>query len=621
MISVRIKDTGRVLDTTGNITFTFQQADVGDITTINSSYSWTIRFPKTPTNNAVFKLLGISGSDSLVPYTRTVCEILENGVMIEPNGNLIITEVTDKEYKGHIKAGIIDFLQALANDNISDVIDLSSLAHLNTPVNIIDSFTADLPYKYIVAYYNGQLLADEAGLSNLNPFALVPCIDVKYLWDKIFQKYGWTYSGLDLTGLWMTYPNAIGYDTQGAVEVVDGDYTYKYKYVYNVPFNTPIVAEPITINSIDTNFFEAHPNEPGVFICKQTGNYNIKAKFCATKYFYLSGVSHDVGKASWRVIVSSQTVEGEIDNCDDEWDLDYTIFEGDTVRLVYTFSDLTTYIITEGGFLTIETRGVQPVDFSEAFIKLKVKDYFKEILIRNARIPFTDVENKHITLKSVDELLLQSPVVDWSEKYVRRRSVKYSYKNYARHNWLKHKYNDANESWADGDLVVHNENLDSEKTLYQSFSYAPEQGLVEYVSSDGAFYVQNFRMFDVEVQVDENDDLIANYKQLKDRYYFIREKQVEANIYVLFNLATEFPVAIYSENLADITQMHYQNMTQLINNAQIIEVDLLINVNDIAQLDFFRRYYFEQEKAIFIMNKLTYKGGGVSTAEFIKINS
>ena len=99
--------------------------------------------------------------------------------------------------------------------------------------------------------------------------------------------------------------------------------------------------------------------------------------------------------------------------------MDYTRFEGDTVKLVYTFSDLTTYIVTEGGFLTIETRGVQPVDFSAAFIKLKVKDYFKEILIRNARIPFTDVENKHITFKSIDELLFQSPVVDWSDKYVR----------------------------------------------------------------------------------------------------------------------------------------------------------------------------------------------------------
>ena len=61
MISVRIKETGRVLDTTGNITFTFQQSDIGDVTAINSSYSWTIRFPKTPTNNDIFKLLGNCG--------------------------------------------------------------------------------------------------------------------------------------------------------------------------------------------------------------------------------------------------------------------------------------------------------------------------------------------------------------------------------------------------------------------------------------------------------------------------------------------------------------------------------------------------------------------------------
>src|SRR5690606_5771588 len=117
-------------------------ADVGDITTANSSYTWQLKFPKSPKNTQIFQGLGIAGSNSQMPYQKIVCQILDNGIMIEPNGNLIIT-ATENEYVGHVKAGIIDFLQDISNDLISNVIDLSSLTHLNTVNNIIDSFTAD----------------------------------------------------------------------------------------------------------------------------------------------------------------------------------------------------------------------------------------------------------------------------------------------------------------------------------------------------------------------------------------------------------------------------------------------------------------------------------------------
>jgi len=619
VVTVRINSNGREIDVKGDVVYVKQNNDIGNITTVNSSFSWNLSFPKTPNNIRNFDMLGIPGSSSLIPYTKIECQILDNGLPIETNGNLIITSSLGSEYKGHVKAGIIDFIQDISTDNISDVIDLSSLTHINTPTNIINSFTAGLPYKYVVAYYNGQLLANSSGVTNLNPFALVPSIDVKYLWDKIFEHYGWTYTGqMPFEDVFMTYPNAIGYDSDGAISALESTYN-----AVNVPYNneppgTRIIATQNTIGVIDNDYLVQI--QPGVFQVQESGNYNIKAKFNAIVFRNYFGNNIPIDTVKWQVFISG-LYDPIYSSYDDELDFGRTM-EAGTLIYIHFFSPRFPYSFfqIEEGYLDIETRGVQQVDFSEAFIKIKVKDFFKEVLIRGSLIPFVNVEEKRITFKTLDEMLT-APATDWSKKYVSRKEEKYVYNSYAQQNILKHKYNEENQDYANGVLVVDNQNQPESKDLYSSFTYAPEEGVVEYVSNVGVYYVQNFRMFDLEVQVDEDDQLIGNYKQLKDRFYFIKTEQKNEHIRVLGDLATSFPVAVYSENFSDIVSERYSNIWQLINNAKILTIELNLNKADIVNLQFFQRYYFEQEKAYFLLNKLTWKSGNITTAEFVKINS
>lgn len=617
MVTVRINSTGENIDVQGQVTYVKQVSDIADVTKANSSFTWQLTFPKTPTNVKAFQMLGIAGTSSTTPYDKIICQILDNGMLIEPNGNLIITETTEKEYKGNVKAGIIDFLQDISNDNIADVIDLSTLGHLNTPTNIIDSFTADLPYKYIVAYYNGQQLADISGKTNLLPFALVPSIDVKYLWDKIFEHYGWTYEGnFSLDDIWMTYPNAIGYSSDEAITALDA--TVPQHIVQN-PSSPPYQlfnVENINVNTIDPQFVQVQPNG-FVFSIQETGNYNIRASLKGSVYLYFGGAPVKVSEIKWKVIVGGQFEPIFFDSGEE---IDFPIFAdaGTPIYIVfYTPFHPFSYFNIEEGFLEIETRGIQQIDFSEALIKIKVKDFFKEIMIRNALTPFVDVENKSIRFRTLDERL-NANVINWTDKYVERKSEKYVYESYAQDNILKHKYNEPNVDYGDGVIVVGNENQPAEKPLYSSFTYAPEENLVVI---NETYNVQNFRMFDVEVEVDENDDLIANYKQLKDRFYFIRSQQFEDDIYVLGVLATEFPLAVYSEVFADIVDDKFMNIGQLINNAKILTIELALSKADVVGLNFYRRYYFEQEKAYFLLNNLTWKSGDICTGEFVKINS
>lgn len=616
MVTVRIVESGESLDVSGKVTYVKKVSDIGDITKANSSFSWQITFPKTPNNVKIFRGLGISGSSSRIPYQKIVCQILDNGVVIEPNGNLIITESTEKEYKGHVKAGIIDFLQDVSNDKISDIVDLSDLGHLNTSSNIINTFYNDLPYKYIVADYNGQKLTDIVGVTNLNPFALVPSINIKYLWDKIFDYYGWSYSGnFNISDIWMTYPNAIGYSDSEAATVLQVVYNQRS---YNV--NSPEVKPTdLTVSYINSDFFSRMPNPYSfAFLIEESGTYNIKASLSGVVLSALPFLPEL--PITWNVFIGGQYDPTAYESGEE---LEMPIFApaGTNIYIQvltngYPYPE--TVSITEG-WLSVETRGIQPIDFSEALIKIKVKDFFKEILFRNALNPFINVDDKHIIFRSLDERL-SAPALDWSKKYAGRQSEKYVYENYAQENLVKHKYNDENQDYADGVIVVDNENQPTEKTLYQSFSYAPEQTFEEIKTNLNTYNVQNFRMFDVEIEIDENGDMIADYKQLKDRFYFIKARTVNEQIYVGTDLATKFPLAEYSEVFANIIDTKFSNIGRVINDAKIVDIDLVLSKMDILNMLFHRLYYFEQEKGYFLLNQLTWKSGEISTGEFVKIN-
>ena len=73
----------------------------------------------------------------------------------------------------------------------------------------------------MIADYGGPILPDEppTTITNLNPFALMPCVSVKLLFDRLMAHYGWTYSGdLKIDDYWLSYPYAQSFDTANDVK-------------------------------------------------------------------------------------------------------------------------------------------------------------------------------------------------------------------------------------------------------------------------------------------------------------------------------------------------------------------------------------------------------------------
>ena len=72
------------------------------------------------------------------------------------------------------------------------------------------------------------------------------------------------------------------------------------------------------------------------------------------------------------------------------------------------------------------------------------------------------------------EQLEYPETVDWSDKFIEKKSEKYTYGSYARQNWFRYKYNEKDDHHHDGSIDINNENLKEGKDAIKSKIYSPE---------------------------------------------------------------------------------------------------------------------------------------------------
>lgn len=218
---------------------------------------------------------------------------------------------------------------------------------------------------------------------------------------------------------------------------------------------------------------------------------------------------------------------------------------------------------------------------------------------------------------------LDAPAIDFSDKYIKRKKESYLYNTYAKNNLLKHKYDIEGDDYDDGNLIVNNANLESEKTLFQGNTFAPLDEFVTYNGVVNAEYeVTNFKMFEIDIKEDTaTGDLIAAYKPLKNRFYFMESEQRADSIRILGVLQVGFPIAkINAVSYKSIVGLKYQKISQLIERTKVHEIELALAPFHIATLDLKKRYYFTQEHAYYLLNNVRYVSGNKSIGEFILIS-
>jgi len=636
--------------------YSIQVHDLASVESVNASYTTSFKLPKTKRNVEIFKSLGLAGAVSNIPYKKTSARLVVDGVTLISDGWLRINSTDKDTYNVNIENGILDFFASIANKNIGEEVELKELDHEKNIDAVLSSFDNSKPYLYVVADYNGLSKITRQNVDYLNADYLTPSAKVSWLWTKIFSTFGYTYSGSifeteDFTKLYMTYPKspAVKSDDQEEIEpilIATVNQTTRKDYMtedwddWYIQVPLPVVLAP---NSGATKINEFY------FTVQESGTYRFTNEgfvgWDEYNWEHPTDQNDPRRKDRQNLVLkldsfysetsSSAYIVAEHLGTPNTGYFDIPLKAGERVGFRYYLRDSNLsnwgldHIEVHSIKLKIEQVSKSQISFSEELTKFSVTDFFKEILWRFGLTPFINNETKNIHFLTLNERLNSTQVVDWSSKYISRNSEEYELGNYAQKNLFKHKYNDSNAKYNDGAITVINENLEESKDLVTSKVYTNDNSLTTIMTGLSESNVYPIWQQDVKEEKDDSGTtkIKIEYKELNDRYYFIKSKQVEQNIKIgsptfqIYTSSTSYPfVDSVDTTYRELTPKYYNQFEKIANNAILHTISLALTPLDIANIDLKALVYFKQESAYYLLNSLKYKPNGESEGEFIKIH-
>lgn len=619
------------------IKYTKQIADVFDIASVASSYSNTFTIPKLPNNTQILEGLGLVGDNSTIPYTKTKASYKKHGFDIIKDGWLNISETNDL-YKASIIDGMIDFFKAIENKTLGADLDLANFQHSKDLDTIVASFENDY-YTYIIADYQGKKLIKNVSDSSINVDYLIPCFNVKKLLELIFSTFGYTYESDELDdfidNLYITYPTPPVFeitdeDTVGTFE--KGNWTRvpsQVNGVYTVPAQRFWDSSSISAGEILADNWRYRIGESkGYRLNIRVESY---ARYQGFGVDTAEPMTIEITRNGTRVLAFMSDPLNEV-----EKDLDISLNAGDILevnffvilnRVGLAYLSEFHHNFMQFNVIKIDQGDVTP---SNAFANFKITDFFKELIYRTGLTPIPDNVLRNITFLPIANRIDTSNHIDWTDKYIGRKNETYLKDDYAQRNLFKMKYNGEAFNDNDGVILVNNQNIADEKTLVTSQFYSTISGTSLFPDLDNVnTETPIFPMWTQEVGVNDLDETIINYKELNNRFYFIR-KNIKTSE-VGWNLKSEaipgdetvFELPFGSAEdtlLGPLVAKNYSEYAKIFGNFRAHNIELALGLEDILSLDLTRPYYFKQEAQFYIMNKLIYQDGQRAVGEFVRIN-
>jgi hypothetical protein len=642
---------GKQMDLEPNavIAQTKQVNDVNRLENRQSNYTNTFSLPKTAHNVKVLDYMTIPGNTSSVPYIKNECSLYSStGECFVYKGWAVVTDA-GKTYSVAIVDGIVDLYKAIENKNLSELLDLSELTHNKSMQGILSTWENDLPYRYILADYNGNTgqtnTSDENPRPKVNIDYLVPSVKVSWLWQKIFKTFnndvqpaGSVFDTFNFKELWMTFPKGQTRDEDSDTSLLDSnDYNFiessdrlRLK-LYYCKFASTTIYNSAALSNIDNNSIHIKVLRPA--------SYRIRIRGKLYGHRYNNATPRDsqifVGKNcegwdAWDAINNRINVFGpEINNIPFGENFDFTssvfqLSQYDSLCFILTGSyNNDDYQIAENNpadQLHIEIFQVEGVnvDFTQALTDFSVKDFMNEIVHRFGLTMFKDKYSNRYEFLTLQEQLQTSNVVDWSNKFSKKVSESYLYGSYAQLNWFRYNYNDKESNHSDWFIQVRNLNLPDSRNVITSKIYSPERVPVTYLDQDTNVY----KLWNKEI----NDDSEVTYTPADKRYYFLRSVGKLQGI----ELVSEFfssQIAVYSyrENFsrlkfADILTDYYNPLRAILDNTIIVNAEIWLTDVDIISFDFKKLYYIDQLSNYFIVNKINnYISGKPTKVELLRV--
>lgn len=581
-----------------------------------SNLTNTFKLPKTPETQKAFALLGVTGNTSRVPYQLNEASLYSDiGEAFIYKGRAVVT-VTSQTYSVTIYDGNVDIYAAMENLKLSDI-DLPLLSHSKTILNVKNSLiNTSSKYRYMIADFGGRTKTFN-GFINID--YLCPFANVKYIWDQIFAKLGFTYecsafNTQEWLDLWLSYPKGTvkagdnpvvfnGTDPNGATSNFFLDFS-------NIISNTTITRAGSVSQSAGLVV-----NEAGTYTIKLVGSIGGGQIARAGSVINLCKNTSSTAPNSIPALeLFAVNTGGANINVSKKINLN----AGDIIHFAFLAGyDGVPSKIDDGIELTITKNNAAVVDFSDGFKDMTVRDFFSEILFKFGLTPIKDKYSNHYKFLTLDEITDVNNALDWSRKFEGVTEETYVYENYSQNNYFKYKYHNEGDVFFNSNLPIDNKNISVETTVIQSKMFAPSQmelgGLV-------------WKMYDREVK----DDGTVDYKNLTGRFFFATS--VRQNLFPSKRLSSEYETGRQSINFIYnpifkfqdwnyITSKYYGSIYRVLQDSKMIKARFNLKDKDIINIDLGRAIYVEQLSNYFVITKIDKYAdkGGSTGVEMIRV--
>jgi hypothetical protein len=603
---MELKDINRLAQTK-------QRNNITNLHTRQTNATNNFAIPKTPGNVKHMQLLGIVGNKSTRPYTKLKANLQDaiTGEWLIYNGWAVVTS-TSNDFKVTLYDGVIDFYKAIENKTLTDV-NISGLSHLKNVANVTASFLNNLPYMYIFADFNGNNY--DGGTFNID--YQVPSARMSYIWDRIHQFAGFTYSGAifqtqKFLNWFMTFPKPVPVTGTNYLNVethVTGVRTSSYSFysgnilwqgIQQIPDFFPNSPYPSnTYVNIANNryvFLQA-----GIYKIRATGEYAVTSTFVLTNTTYFREIQYYVYNSAGTFID-----QGTFSTAG----LGYVILTlnvGDQISFSNSAASDNSFgpsSLTGSFELFVDKLNGYQVNFDDVLVDFLATDFVKEVVNHFALTPFKDKYSNHIEYRTLKEIIQENDVLDWSNKYPVRLNESYVVGSYAQSNEFTYKYDIETLTYNNGQLKIDNQNLKERTVVVQSKFYTPTNNFVEI----NAASVNVYKIWDKEIK--ENNTI--EYKELSGRFYTLRYSMVAQNINIkskALSQSTTYTGNIpYASNWRlswdAILVDNYKQISQILNTSKIVEANLYLTSKDVSDFDFKRMIYIEQWSSYYIVNKI-----------------
>ncbi len=613
------------LEKNQTIARTLQVNDLAKLDTRQSNRTNRLKALRTAHNTRTLKNLGLIASNSNIPYVKNDAKLFdESGYSYVPNGRAVVVGTDKKYFDIVVYDGIIEFSKAIENKSITDV-GISDLNHLKNVPNVIASFTEDLPYKYIVADYNGKAFYG----GNLNIDYLVPSAKVSYIWDRIHQFAGFTFEGLTFQtekfiNHYITYPKPVPVNTPKTTLITSQDSEIienpvEYPVGMGGVFFGQVYYAKIFPLSFDTD--EAN-NNPGYIHIEESGAYRLKCTGSFTNAFGTDGLVNWSLRDSANALKSEGQINAQLAQS--------VVIGADINDRIYLNVPRTGQNspelynpLTGGVSSTLELIEGYDANFDEVFFEFMVKDFVNDIMVHYGLTPFKAKGRNHIIYRNLKELLQNEEIEDWSEMFVEALNEKYTLGEYAQKNRFKYKYNDENDKHNDGFITINDANLNDEITIVESKIYSPEKYKTpQFLGTTSNIY----KIWNKEVK----DDGVVEYKELSGRFYYLRYEQMEFDFSIeitsesLNTSESTSVISFHSDYRLKFQQVIYDNYSAigaLLDKLKVRECDFFLPAKLIDSFDFQKLIYVRQLASYFLVNKIAnFIKGKKTKVELIEVD-